>query len=326
MNEHLFSLTMLLLFVAVFVACEGIYLWWNSTRGPGVARLNKRLRMISAGGHASPADMSVLKRRLPGNGAALDRFVSQIPRSRNLDRFLVQSGTELTVTNYLWLSTGLSLLAFLVLMLIRQPLVVALIIAAGLGLAPTVYLSYCRNLRTKKFETLLPEALDLIGRALRAGHSLPSALQMAGAELPAPVGEEFQQTFDEINFGISVPAALHNLSSRVPSTDLGYFVIAVLIQRETGGNLSEILSNSSAIIRERLKLFGKVQALSAEGRFSALVLTLLPFGVGALLYLIDAGFMATLWRDPTGLRMIYGALFLMLIGVLWMRLIIRIRV
>jgi len=191
---------------------------------------------------------------------------------------------------------------------------------------PTYYLLVKRSNRLKSFEALLPEALDLIGRALRAGHSLSSALQMTGNELPDPVGEEFRQTFDEINFGIAAQEALQNLAKRVPSTDLGFFVVAVLIQRETGGNLSEILANISSIIRERLKLFGKVRALSAEGRFSGIVLMLLPFVTALVLYMIDSNFMSLLWKDSTGLTFLKTGLILMVLGALWMRRVVRIHV
>lgn len=324
--SNLFAVTMVLLFVAVFIAIEGFYIWWNSTRGPEATRLAKRLRMISAGGGASSAEMSLLKRRLSSDSPTFERLLLLMPRLRNLDRFLVQTGTDWTVPNYLGVSAGLFVAGFFATLLLSYPLLVALAIAVGLALLPTEYLAYRRYRRLKRFETLLPEALDLIGRALRAGHALPSALQMAGSEMPSPVGEEFQQAFDEINFGIAPQEALQNLAARVPSTDLSFFVIAVLIQRETGGNLSEILANISAIIRERLKLFGKVRALSAEGRLSGVILTLLPFGTGFLLYLIDSTFMSTLWTDPTGIMLLKGGLIFMVIGALWMSRIVRIRV
>ena len=326
MADGTLAIAMVSLFVAVFIAIEALYIWWNSTKGPEAVRLTKRLRMISAGGYAGSAEVSVLKRRLSQNTPIVERILMLVPRARYLDRFVVQSGIDWSVSYYLGISAGLYAFGFLGTLMVRQPLGFALLVACGFSIAPSLYLLIRRQQRLKKFESLLPEALDLIGRALRAGHSLPSALQMAGAELPAPIGEEFQQTFDEINFGISAQDALRNLAARVPSTDLGFFVISVMIQRETGGNLSEVLANISAIIRERLKLFGKVRALSAEGRFSGLVLTLLPFAVGALLYSIDPEYTSLLWRDPTGKQFSYAGLFFMFVGVLWMQKIIRIRV
>jgi len=175
-------------------------------------------------------------------------------------------------------------------------------------------------------EQQLPDALDLISRALKAGHALPSGLQMTGEEMADPIGGEFRIVHDEINYGVAVPTALMNLATRVPSTDMRYFVIAVLIQRETGGNLTELLRNISTLIRERLKLLGKVRVLSAEGRMSAWILGALPFVVGGVINVINPKFMSVLWTDPMGLKMIYGALVMMTLGALWMRKIIRIRV
>lgn len=326
MNDNLFILAMFLLFVAVFVALEGVFLWWNSTRGPEASRLAKRLRMISAGGAVDAPEMSLLKRRLSSNSPALERMMLLWPRLAKLDRLLVQSGTEWTLPNYAAYSASLFVAGFFGALLLQHPLLAAFLVGGVLAILPTFYLLHCRNRRLKRFEAMLPEALDLIGRALRAGHSLSGALQMVGSEMPEPIGEEFRQTFDEINFGISAQEALQNLARRVPSTDLGFFVVAVLIQRESGGNLSEILGNISSIIRERLKLFGKVRALSAEGRLSGLILTILPFVTALLLYLIDRKFMALLWTDPTGITFLKVGLFFMVLGGLWMRRIVRIHV
>ena len=191
---------------------------------------------------------------------------------------------------------------------------------------PFIYVYRKRRNRLRKIGVQLPDALDLISRALRAGHAFPSALQMVGEELPEPIGGEFRITHDEVNFGVSLQQAMQNLSVRVPSTDLRYFVIAVLIQRETGGNLAEVLNNLSTLIRERLKLLMKVQVLSAEGRLSAWILSILPFALAGVINVINPGFMAVLWTDVAGTKMIVAALIMMAIGTLWMRKIIRIHV
>lgn len=326
MSDNFFNIALLLLFIAAFFAIEGAYIWWNSRRGPEATRLAKRLRMISAGGSTDPADMALLKRRLTSNSPAFDRLMQLVPRIETLDRFLVQSGTDWTLPNFATYTVSFFGMGLFGLLLFGKTPLIAVAGGLVMGLLPILYLSQRRNRRLKRFESLLPEALDLIGRALRAGHALPSALQMAGTEMPDPVGEEFQQTFDEISFGISAQDALQNLARRVPSTDLGFFVIAVLIQRETGGNLSEIMSNISNVIRERLKLFGKVKALSAESRFSGLVLILLPIVTGLMLYAVDSEFMSTLWTDPTGILFLKGGVVFMIIGALWMRRIVRIHV
>jgi len=166
----------------------------------------------------------------------------------------------------------------------------------------------------------------LLSRALRAGHALPSAIQMVGDEMADPIAGEFRIVFDEVNYGVSMQDALNNLSARVPGTDVGYFVVAVLIQRETGGNLTELLGNIATIVRERLKLFGQVRVLSAEGRLSAWILTLLPFVLAAMLNFIHPEFMKVLWTDPVGRNLLAGMAVFMLLGIFWMRKVIRIRV
>ncbi|HHX4174562.1 TPA: type II secretion system F family protein, partial [Burkholderia contaminans] len=166
----------------------------------------------------------------------------------------------------------------------------------------------------------------MISRALRSGHSFTSTLGMVGDEFPDPMGGEFRITFDEVNYGVSLHDALMNLATRVPVQDLRYFVIAVLIQRETGGNLAELLDCISALIRERFKLFDKVRVLSAEGRLSAWILGLLPFGTAAVMALLNREFLSVLWEDPAGIRMVGGMLVSMLFGLFWIRRIVRIRV
>lgn len=315
-----------LMFFAVFLSVEGLYIWWNSRHGAAAKRVSKRLRMMSAGGHTDNATTSLLKQRLLSNSPGIEWFLLKLPRVSTFDRFIVQSGSEWTVASFVGITAGMFLAGFLGGLVFRLPWAVCLILGILLAILPLQYLLYLRHKRLQRFEQQLPEALDLIGRALRAGHAFSGALQMAGDELPDPIGEEFRQTFDEINFGVPNATALENLASRVPSTDLGFFVIAVLIQRETGGNLSEVLENISSIIRERLKLFGKVRALSAEGKFSAITLSVLPIITAFLLYLINPEFMSLLWTEPVGKYLIGGCIVFIIIGSLWMRKIIRIRV
>ena len=317
---------LILLFVAVFLAAEGGFGWWTSTRGPEAKRIAKRLRAMSAGGHVDSESVSVLKERLLSDSPAIQRLLLQLPRVTTLDRLLVQGGSNLTVSGFVGITCGLFIATLLIGLAMRFPLPLTLPVAAVIASIPFQVIIFKRNSRLKRFEQLLPEALDLIGRALRAGHSFSSALQMAGSELPEPIGEEMQQTFDEINFGVPTQTALENLVSRVPSTDLSFFAIAVMIQRESGGNLSEVLDNISSIIRERLKLFGKVRTLSAEGRYSAGLLSILPFVTAALLYMLNPGMMSLLWTDPLGQRLAIAGIVMMLLGMLWMRKIIKIRV
>jgi tight adherence protein B len=208
----------------------------------------------------------------------------------------------------------------------HQTLLVGALGAVVFGAAPVMYVRYRRSRRMAKIERQLPDTLDLITRALRAGHAFPSALKMSGEEMAEPIAGEFRTVHDEINFGVSLQQALTHLSERIPITDLRYFVVAVLVQRESGGNLTEILGNLSQLIRERLKLLAKVRVLSSDAKLSAWILGLMPFFLGGVMTLVNPEFMRPLWTDPIGISIIKYMLAVMLVGIFIMRKIVRIRV
>jgi tight adherence protein B len=160
---------------------------------------------------------------------------------------------------------------------------------------------------------MLPDSLDLISRALRAGHAFPTAVKMVGEEMNDPIGGEFRIVFDEVNYGVPMQTALLSLATRVPVTDLRYFI-------------AEVLDNIAAIIRARLKLFGQIRVLATEGRLSAWILTILPFAVAVAMNFLNPGFIDVLWKDPMGLRLVVGAAVLMFVGIFWMWRIVKIRV
>jgi tight adherence protein B len=323
--DHFYNLFIILVFIAAVLLMEGIYLLWDAYKGPEAERIERRLRAMSAGVHNGEG-LSIVKKRLLAETPSLDRFLLKIPRIHHLDRLLLQSGLSLNVASFLWL-TFLGLLAgFMLAIVFGLPLLV--FFAAGIagGVLPLLYVLNVKRKRMAAFEQQLPDALDLMGRALRAGHAFPSALKMVGDEMTEPVSGEFRTTFDELNYGASAEDALQNMATRLPSDDLRYFVIAVLIQRETGGNLSELLNNISVLIRERLKLLGTVRVLASEGRLSAWILGLLPVILTVVLNIINPKFMNILWTDPAGVKLLWITLGMMIIGVFWLRRIIRIHV
>ena len=321
----LYNLLILLLFIAVVLMVEGFYLLWSSYKGPEANRIERRLRIMSAGAHGG-AETSLLKQRLLSDTPFLQHVLLNIPRVHVLDRLLMQSGLSMKLMTFIGLSLGLALGGFLLGQFLGLSVVFSIILLVLAGSLPYFYLIYRKDKRLTKFDEQLPDALDLIGRGVRAGHALPSALKMVGDEMANPIAEEFRAAFDEVNYGFSMQDALTNLATRVPSTDLQYFVVAVLIQRETGGNLAELLDNISAMIRARQKLYGTIRVLSAEGKLSAWILTLLPIVLALVINLINPAFMQVLWKDETGIKMIFGVAILMLLGIYWMRKIIKIRV
>ncbi|MBS1189178.1 MAG: pilus assembly protein TadB [Rhodocyclaceae bacterium] len=312
-------------FLAVVLALEGLFVIWDTYRGPEAKRIERRLRSVSAGGGSSQETL-LLKQRALSELPAVERALMRIPRISGLDRLLQQAGSETTVAMFL-ASVGLmALIGLLLPALFKLPSFLGIILAAVLAGIPWLILLVGRAARLRKFERQLPEVLDLISRSLRAGHSFPSGLEMVANEGRKPISTEFRTVSDEINFGISVQESLLNLARRIPSTDLSYFVVAVLIQRDTGGNLAELLDNLARLIRQRFQLFEKVRALAAEGKLSGWILGALPFVMAIIINVINPNFMSVLWTDPVGLNLAIGALVFMVLGGFWMWRIVKIRV
>lgn len=321
-----FLVMSVLVFIAVLLLLEGGYLLWKTYKGPDARKIETRIRAISASLDKSQ-QTQLLKQRMLSEVPVLERLLLGISRAHRLDRFIQQSGLGWSVSKLLLSCAALGALALmLMLYAAHQSVLLSGVVSVVLAAVPFLYVSRKRSQRLRKFETQLPEALDLITRALRSGHAFSSALQMVGDEMTEPVAGEFRIVHDEVNFGIELQQALTNLSVRVPLTDLRYFIVSVLIQRESGGNLTEVLGNLSRLIRERLKLMSKVRVLSSEGRLSAWILGIMPFALAGVMAIANPEFMTPLWNDPIGISIIQYMLILMAFGVLILRKIIKIRV
>jgi tight adherence protein B len=195
-----------------------------------------------------------------------------------------------------------------------------------LGILPIMVLRWKRKRKTLKIERFMPDAMELLARSLRAGHTLSGTLELVSQEIPPPLGTEMRITHDEQKLGLSTTQAFRRMGERVASQDLRYCVTAVIIQSETGGNLAEILDNIGLIIRDRLKLKGKVQGLTAEGRFSALILSLLPIFTFLMLYMLNREYVMTLFQDPLGIQLLTGAVVSITIGIFIMKRMVSIKV
>lgn len=321
-----FLVLSLLVFVAVVLALEALWSLWQAHRGDRARRLRRRLDGATA---APPKESQsrLLRQRQSSRLPALQRYLRDSKLAGRLERHILQAGLHWTVSGLVTASILCGLGAWLLLAgWLYQPTVFAFAGTAGSAALPWAWLHWKRSRRLARLERQLPDALDLVTRALRAGHAFTAGLKMAGEEMPDPIAAEFRAVHEEINFGVSLQQALTHLSERVPSTDVRYFVVAVLIQRDSGGNLTEILTNLSRLIRERAKLMGKVRVLSTEGRMSAWVLTLLPFMLGGVLYLANPKFMGPMLTDPIGIAILEYLLVMMAVGVFVIRRIVRIRV
>jgi tight adherence protein B len=213
-------------------------------------------------------------------------------------------------------------LALAVQLLPLPSILYAIPFAVAAGSIPIFYLRWAAAKRLATFEEQFPEAIDLLARALRAGHALTTALQMAGEEIPDPVGTEFKLVFDQQNYGMSLPEALKGMASRIPLLDARIFVTALLTQRETGGNLSEVLDNIASVIRERFKVKRQVRVISAHGRITGWVLGLLPPAMAVILFILSPSHILMLRDDPLGVDITFIGIGLQIIGVLIIRRII----
>jgi tight adherence protein B len=194
------------------------------------------------------------------------------------------------------------------------------------GFLPVFVMRWKKARKTAQFEKFMPDAMELLARSLRAGHTLQATLELVSQEIKPPLGKEFRITYEEQKLGLSISQALRRLAERVASQDLRYFVTAVLIQTETGGNLAEILENIGMLIRERLKLKGKIDALTAEGRFSAIILTGMPIAIFLILFFVNRNYVMVLFSNPMGHKILAGAVVSVAFGALVMKKMVTIKV
>jgi tight adherence protein B len=243
-----------------------------------------------------------------------------------LARLIEQSGVATTPGAVAAMSVTAGLVGVLLVLLFVGSLLAA-VAAAMLGVSiPFFWLRYKRSKRIARFEEQFPEALDLLSRAIRAGHAFQTAMGMVADELPPPVGVEFKKAFDQQNFGLPLRDALNEISDRVASLDVRFFVTSVSIQRETGGNLSEILDNLARVMRERFKIRRQVRVHTAHGRFTGYVLLALPAGLALVLTWLSPEHMNLLFKEPLGQAMLVGAMVMQAVGFIWIRQVIKIEV
>ncbi len=325
-GSNSFLIMVVLFFVASVLLLESLYMIWKSYKGPDAKRIEKRLQALTASRDRSK-QAQLLKQRMLSEVPLLERLLLGLPRAHWLGKLIFQAGLDWTVSRLLLSCAALGIAGYvLVTALARQSAMSGIIVGGALAAFPLLYVLRKRRRRLDRIQRQLPDALDLVTRALRSGHAFSSGLQMIGEEMSEPIANEFRIVSDEVNFGVSLQQALTNLSERLPVTDVRYFVVAVLIQRDSGGNLTEVLGNLSKLIRERLKLFSKIKVLSSEGRLSAWILALMPFALAAVMNLVNPEFMSLLWTDPIGIGIVKYMLILMAFGVLILRKIIKIRV
>jgi tight adherence protein B len=316
-----------LIFVVAVSAIVGIY--WVIARHSSAAiqkTLDERLQEVGKFDSEAEGDHTVLREHAASRMPQVDQFARQVIKGSTLETWLEQSGTGMTPSTYFLISLVLGLMCGLTLgMVTHRAWTTPIGFVAGIFM-PVFYLRFKRRRRINKFEESFPEALDLISRAVRAGHAFSAGMKMVADELGDPVGPEFRKAFDEQNYGLPLKESLNNLAGRVPLLDVRFFATAVLIQRETGGNLAEILDNLAAVVRERFKIRRQVRVHTAHGRFTGYVLMALPPFLAMALMLINPGHMRVLFEEPLGQMMLVGTVILQAIGYIWIKQVIKIEV
>jgi tight adherence protein B len=322
-----------LLLIVVFVGVFAVFALLLVASGTGASQRTKetlaRLESaLAAGGKADPSDeiVDLRKQELFSAVPWVNRWLLRLEVAPRLRTLLYQANLKWTVGVLLLLSLACFLIPAYLVYLRTDAVVLGLLIGLLLGAGPTFYVLAKRKKRFGRFEQGLPEAIDLMVSALRAGHSLVSALGLVANESPDPIGPEFKICFDEQNYGLDLRTAMDNLVARVPLQDLRIIVTAIIIQRSSGGNLAEVLDKAAYLVRERFRLRRQVQTHTAQGRLTGWILTFLPVVLGIALYLVNPNTMSLLWHRDLGIKLLYTAGTMTVVGALVIRKIVNMEV
>ncbi len=319
----------LIISIAAFIAAAAlgafVYTWAKDRQG---SRAEDRLEVLAGMKPADAESKGIMKEDLvnAGSGAMSSLVRALSERFGNLALFFEQADSPINFQTFMLISAGCGVLGAAVAVIARSPVplypVFALMAAAG----PLLWLWWRRKCRFHKFETQLPEALELLGRALRSGHSLNSGLFLVSEEMPAPISTEFHIAYEEQNLGVPIEKALKGMLKRMPNLDLKFFVTAVAIQRQTGGDLAEILDKIGYVIRERFKILGLVKALTGEGRLSGAVLMAMPIAIFIAVYYLNTEYVMLLFTTEMGKQMVAGGIVMQIFGAIAIKKIIDIKV
>jgi tight adherence protein B len=314
-------------FMACMFAVFGAYLLATRESEAKRKRLQQRLSdALLYTKHSEDPDVQLARAELLSEIPALSRVLGRFPVATSLRRLLDQADLHITVSRLVMLS----LLAGMLAALAVSMLTISTLLMAGGGVAaasvPFLHVVYRRRKRLHAFLALLPDTLELMSRALQAGHAFAEALHMVATEMPEPIATEFRKTYEEQNLGLSLKLSLENLGERVPLLDLRLCITAILIQRETGGNLAEILEKVSYTIRERFRILEDLKTLTTSSRMSAWILCGLPIFVMLAVTVMNPEYMSVLWNDPRGHKLLFAAAALQTVGMLVIRKILRIKI
>jgi len=314
-----------LVFLGVAAIVGGVALL---LRDKPVSKIEDRLDLLtganaSGARNAATKEASILSQPLDDRPGLVEMFLE---RFGNIGLLFQQADTNLTVPKFTAISAAMGVAGIGLGTVLRIHVTVIPLACLLMGFLPLFWLLFRRKRRFKTFNSQLPDALEMIARTLRSGQSLGFGFNMVSTEMPPPIGKEFGRIFEEQNLGMALDDSLRDMTERIPNLDLRFFVTALILQRQTGGDLAEILDKISALIRDRFRIWGQIQSLTGEGRLSGLVLLGLPFVLLVAVYKLNPEYIMLLFHDPLGTKMLVAAAILQILGALWIRKVVNIKV
>ena len=312
-------------FALVLLAVVGGYFLLGTGSGEK-AEVRKRISLLELRNLRDADVPEFLKKEVLSEVLLLNRLLSRVDIAARIDRRLQQADMKMSVGTFLLLSLVLFFVGIVAGRILHWPNILSIVVGIGLLTGPNLIVDIKRRRRLKRFMNHFPEALEMFARSLRAGHSFTGAIQLVAQEMPDPIGPEFSKVFEEQNLGIPLRQALIGMTDRVDTLDVKFFVTAILIQRETGGNLAEIIDKIAYVIRERFRVQGQLKIFTAQARLSGFILSLLPIGVAVLIWILNPEYLKPLWFERNGKIMIAIAVTLQILGMLAIRKIIRIKI
>ncbi|NIA07217.1 MAG: hypothetical protein GWP14_06215 [Actinobacteria bacterium] len=306
----------------------GLYQLWYDLRKPEQKRIQQRLRerSFAPAKSAQAGAANILRKQLGQENKWMDRLLAKYAPVQKMQKTLDQAGVNWTASRFLLNTASVGLLAAILAIVAEVSFIIALGLGLMIVLLPVMVISFKSKVRRKKFNYQLPDVFDLLCQALRAGHSLASGIQLVGQQLPDPAGTEFYRCFQEQNLGLKLEDALTNMAERVDLLDVRFFVTAIIVQRQTGGDLAEILEKISKVIRDRIKILGQVKALTAEGRLSGWVLSALPVLVFFVAKALNPEYIDILLHEEQGQTMLGAAIVMQILGMLMIKKIVNIKI
>jgi tight adherence protein B len=311
-NLHVLTISIFLVTLALVISALYFVIEAPAAR----RKLRERITSTqeSASAESGSSEVLILRSEALSQIPQLDRMLARLPGIARMNLFIQQSAVPITAAMFIFFSLLIAWFVFLLSMVTGLPIMLGTLLGLVGGAVPTMILGVKRQQRLLRFEELFPDAIDLLGRAVRAGHAFTTGLDLIAREMPPPVSEEFRRAYDLQNAGLPLREAFQNMSRRMPLSDVRIFVTALTIQREFGGNLAEILDNLSGVIRDRFKLMRQIRVYTAQGRLTMYMLIAMPPIALLLIYLLNREYEMRLFTDPLGHRFLAGAVILQIMG------------